>query len=116
MKRFYNQKKRNPTDYKEGEMVWLDAQNLKTFCPNKKLDQKKLGPFKILEKISQGAYQLLLPKSWNRIHPVFNEALLFPYHSPRYPNQSVPKPPGPVNQEGHPEYEVEEILASRKRG
>jgi len=51
MKRFYDQKKRNPTNYKEGEMVWLDARNLKTFRPNKKLDQKKLGPLKILEKI-----------------------------------------------------------------
>jgi len=47
---------------------------------------------------------------------VFNEVLLLPHHPPRYPSQSVPEPPGPINQEGYPEYEIEEILASRKRG
>src|SRR5712672_3555612 len=63
---------------KQGKMVWLDAWNLKTYRPSKKLDQKKLGPFRILEKIRQGSYRLQLPKSWNRVHPVFNEASCSP--------------------------------------
>ena len=96
--------------------MWLNAKNLKTLRPSKKLDQKKLGPFVILEKIGQSSYYLQLPKSWNRIHPVFNEILLSPYHPPNFGIQEIPAPPGPVDQEGHPEYEVEEILASRKRG
>src|SRR5882757_7924530 len=109
MKWFYDKRKGTPIDYKEGEMVWLDAQNLKMYWPSKKLNQKKLEPFKILEKIGHGSYRLQLPKSWNQIHSVFNEVLLLPHHPPQYPSQSI-------NQEGYPEYEIEEILVSRKRG
>jgi len=48
------------------------------------LDHKKLGPFTILEKIGKSAYRLKLPKSWNRVHPVFNELLLSSYHPPNF--------------------------------
>src|SRR5882757_11328057 len=116
MKRFYDWKKASSHDYKEGQMVWLDGRNIKTLRPSKKLDQKKLGPFKIVEMIGKRSYQLQLPRSWNRIHPVFNEVLLSPYYLPQFPTQQLPDPPGPVNMEGYPEYEVEEILSSRKRG
>src|ERR1700734_3387544 len=66
MKRFYNRKHKYPREYLKGQRVWLDARNLKTFRPSKKLDQKKLGPFTIIEKIGKGAYRLQLPKSWTR--------------------------------------------------
>ena len=116
MKRFYDRKQAPSYDYKEGQMVWLDGRNIKTFRPSKKLDQKRLGPFKILETIGRRSYRLQLPRSWNRIHPVFNEVLLSPYHPPQFPTQQLPSPPGPVNMEGYPEYEVEEILSARKQG
>src|SRR5258705_5481018 len=116
MTKFYNNKGERSREYVEGEKVWLSAKTLKTSRPSKKLDQRKLGPFTILEKIGQSSYRLQLPKSWNRIHPVFNEILLSPYHLPSFGIQEIPAPPGPVDQEGHPEYEVEDILAARKRG
>ena len=47
---------------------------------------------------------------------MFNEVLLSPYYAPTFPNQELPRSPEPINIEGHPEYEVEEILAARKRG
>ena len=47
---------------------------------------------------------------------MFNEVLLHPYHDPAFPNQSKPPPPPAVNVEGHPEYEVEEILGVQKFG
>ena len=47
---------------------------------------------------------------------MFNEILLTLYREPVYDHQKPLDPPGPVNMEGHPEYEVEEILQSRKRG
>ena len=100
----------------EGQRVWLDARNLKTFRPSKKLDQKKLGPFKIVKKIGRSAYQIQLPASWTRIHPVFNEVLLTPVDDPRFIQQKEPEPPGPINMEGEPEYEVEEVVSSQKRG
>src|SRR5882724_1912113 len=116
MKRGYDRKKEIGTEFEEGNKVWLDGRNLKTYRPGKKLDHEKLGPFVVLEKIGKSAYRLKLPKSWNRIHPVFNELLLSPYHPPVYPSQAIPEAPGPIIQEGHPEYNVEEVLAARKRG
>src|SRR5882724_13668003 len=116
MKRNYDKKKEIGTEFKEGNQVWLDGRNLKTYRPGKKLDHKKLGPFTVLEKIGKSAYRPKLPKSCNRIHPVFNEVLLTKYHPPNYRSQAIPEPPRPIMQEGFPEYNVEEVLAARKRG
>ena len=107
MKKHYDKRKEKGRDFEEGEKVWLDAKNLKTYRPGKKLDNKRLGPFTILEKVGNSAYRLQLPKSWNRIHPVFNEILLSPNHPPKFASQSIPEPPGPILQEGYPEYNVE---------
>ena len=113
MAEFYNRKRvkdkdGNPiyTSFKEGDKVWLDGHNLKTYRPSKKLDVKRLGPFLILEKIGKSAYRLRLPRSWNRIHPVFNEVLLTTHSVSQYQSQIQPEPPGPIDMEGHPEYEV----------
>ena len=116
MKKHYDRKREVGMEFEVGNQVWLDGKNLKTYRPGKKLDHKKLGPFVILEKIGKSAYRLKLPKSWNRIHSVFNEVLLSPYHLPNFASQAIPEPPGPIMQEGWPEYNVEEILAARKRG
>jgi len=53
----------------------LEAKNIHSNKPSKKLDQKRYGPFKILKAIRQGAFQLKLPKGWI-IHNVFSEDLL----------------------------------------
>ena len=66
--------------------------------------------------IGRRSYQLQLPRSWNQIHPVFNEVLLSPYYPPQFSTQQLPDPPEPVNMEGYLEYEVEEILSTRKQG
>ena len=50
-----------------------------------------------------------------KVHPVFLVVLLFKDPDDALPGQ-VNEPPPPVNIEGEPEYEVEEILASRKKG
>ncbi|KAG0156085.1 hypothetical protein PDIDSM_3261 [Penicillium digitatum] len=66
--------------YRPGQLVWLNEEypNLR---PQKKLDWKNLGPFKVLEAISAHAYKLELPASM-KIHPVFNVSLLQPAHEP----------------------------------
>lgn len=74
MKRFYDAGRR-PENFKVGDMVWLDAQNLATERPSKKLDWKRLGPFQIEKKISNLAYQLRLPRHF-QIHPVISVARL----------------------------------------
>ena len=87
----------------------MEGKNITTTRPAKKLDDKRYGPFKILEKIGSSAYKLDLPKTWKAIHPVFNETLLTPFHKPVFANQKKPPPPPAVEVEGSPEYEVETI-------
>ncbi|SJL11860.1 uncharacterized protein ARMOST_15271 [Armillaria ostoyae] len=78
MKKAYDKHKRSALTYK------------------KKLDDKQVGPFKIL-KTGTSAYKLKLLPHW-RIHPCFNKKLLTPYISP-------------VEEE----WEIEEILDSKTR-
>ena len=46
------------------------------------MDARYLGPFTVTKKIGKLAYRLDLPPSMARIHPVFNIALLEPWHEP----------------------------------
>jgi hypothetical protein len=50
-----------------GSKVWLDAWNVQTTRPIKKLDWKRLGLFKVRKRVSPYAYELELPVSI-RIH------------------------------------------------
>ena len=75
IKRQFDKKRQNPQGLKEGDDIWLEAENIHSNRPSKKLDQKWYGSFKILKVIGQGAFQLKLPEGW-MIHNVFNEDLL----------------------------------------
>ena len=55
--------------------MWLEAKNIHSKQPSKKLDQKRYGPFKILKDIGQRVFQIELPEGW-MIHNMFNEDLL----------------------------------------
>ena len=61
MKWFYNQTKGESIQYKKGDKVWLKATNIITKYLMKKLDNKHLGPFEILEKVGKSAYCFKLP-------------------------------------------------------
>ena len=74
MKRFYDAKRR-PDEFQVGDEVWLNAKDLTTERPSKKLDYKRLGPFPITRKISDLAYELKLPASF-KIHPVISASRL----------------------------------------
>ncbi|SJL16481.1 uncharacterized protein ARMOST_20007 [Armillaria ostoyae] len=80
--------------------------------PKKKLDDKHVGQFKILEKTGASAYKLGLPPHW-KIHPCFNEKLLTPYTPPSFPNQEQPPPPPPDLIEDEEQWELEEVLNSK---
>src|SRR3989440_11800165 len=77
MKRYYDKGRRDAPTLKRGDKVYLLRCNIRTKCPSNKLDFKKIGPFKILEKRSTVNYKLELPKGM-RIHPVFHISLLEP--------------------------------------
>ena len=60
-----------------GDEVWLLRGHIQTTRPSSKLDFKRLGRFKIIEKISSYTYKLYLPASM-KCHPVFHVSLLEP--------------------------------------
>jgi len=91
--------------------VWLLPRNIKTTRPSKKLDYKKIGPFKILAKIGTSTYKLALPPSM-AIHNTFYISLLEPYQDSRFPSE-IKEPTPPIQIEGEDEYELDEIIDSR---
>jgi hypothetical protein len=71
MKEYADMLQKEAVEFKEGDRVWLDAENLQMEGPLKKLDVKQMGPFEVLEKVGPCAYRLKLPASW-RVHPMFH--------------------------------------------
>ncbi|SJL16280.1 uncharacterized protein ARMOST_19800 [Armillaria ostoyae] len=114
MKAQYDKKKKAALTYQPGDKVWLDTTNLHLARPKKKLDDKRVGPFTILEKRGLSAYKLKLPLTW-KIYPVFNETLLNPYIAPTFSNQQQEPPPPPDIINDEPEYEVEAIINHKTR-
>ena len=105
-----NRKRQPARCYKVGQYVWLDARNIHTARPQKKLDWKYLGPFRVSAVVSSHAYRLELPASM-RIHPVFYVDRLRPADNVPLPGQR-PGPPPHIEVDGVEEYEVEEIVDS----
>ena len=100
--------------YKTGDQGWLEGRNLRIDRPSAKLAPKRHGPFKIKKVLSPITYQLELPPQW-KIHDVFHADLLTPYRETELHGPNFTKPP-PDLIDGEEEYEIEEILQSRKYG
>ncbi|QRW18646.1 Retrotransposable element Tf2 protein [Rhizoctonia solani] len=99
-------------EYSIGEKVWLDGKNVELRTNSNKLDPKRLGPFEVLEKVSSHAYRLKLPETL-KIHDVFYVGLLSRVHIS--PSQPFPERPPPETIEGEEEYEVEQIIDSKRQ-
>jgi len=114
IKKQYDKRTRQSQGLKTGEQVWLEARNIQTNQPSKKLDQKRYGPFTIKKKIRQRTYRLKLPEEW-AIHDVFNEDLLTCCKKAEFASQHKDPAPLPdiINEEE--EYEVEEIRGHCKK-
>ncbi|KAF8748806.1 hypothetical protein RHS01_10558 [Rhizoctonia solani] len=98
-------------EFEVGEEAWLDAKNvnLKTLSP--KLTEQRLGPFKVIEKISNQAYQLELPPTM-RIHNVFYVGLLSKVK--RDKKCTFENCPPPVTVDREEEYKVEGITDAKE--
>jgi hypothetical protein len=96
------------------QKVWLEGTHLCTTHLTTKLRAKCFGPFKVTEVLSAVTYRLNLPPAW-KIHNAFHMAVLHPYketelHGPNF----IEAPPDLI--EGHKEWEVDSVLASRHIG
>ena len=114
MKNTHNNQACPAANYQEGDQIYLEVTNIQTDCPSQKLDNRCYGPFKVKRKVDQAAYELNLLEKWKGVYLVFNEIYLSPYYTSLFSTQQPPPPPLAVEVEGKPEYEVEEVLSSRK--
>ena len=103
---------RREVDFDVGDHVWLNIKYWNTARPSLKLDNKNSGPFKIVAKEGH-SFRIRLPASM-QINPVMSPDKLRKSAEDPLPGQ-VNKPEDPVQIAGDLEYEVEEILAVRKR-
>jgi Chromo (CHRromatin Organisation MOdifier) domain len=110
---FWN-KKTTFRPYQKGQKVWIEGTHLKTAHPTTKLRAKRFGPLKITEAISPMTYRVQLPTQW-RIHNVFHATLLHPYKTMELYGRTFSEPP-PDLIAGQEEWEVENVLASRRQG
>ena len=103
---------RREADFDVEDHVWLNTKYWNTARPSLKLDNNNSGPFKIVAKEGH-SFRLKLPTSI-KINPVMSPDKLRKSAGDLLPGQ-VNKPQDPVEIAGDIEYEVEEILAVRKR-
>lgn len=101
--------------YKEGDQVWLDARNITSARPMKKLDSKFYGPFRIDKVLGSHTYRLQLPDEMKRIHSSFHPSMLLPADQPPLPGQvDPPARPISIDENGEVLWAVEAILKSRR--
>ena len=100
-------------NYNVGNLVLLATKNLHLQGP-RKLQDRFVGPFKVLQRIGQTAYKLDLSGQRHRqalrnIHDIFHVSLLRP-HRDNGLGTDIP----PIDVDGEVEFEVEAILKHRQ--
>jgi hypothetical protein len=113
MARYYDQNRTKAPEYKPGDRVYLDASDIQTTRPSRKLSHRHLGPFRVEERVGNSVYRLRLPPSMKRLHPVFNVVKLTPAPADPIIGRRLPPPPLPEIIDGEEEWVVEEILDSK---
>jgi len=110
MGRYYDRKAKQQADFKVGDLIILNAKNIRTKPPSKKLAPKLYGPFKILDERGELAYKLEISNRW-KIQLVFHVSLLEPYRTSTRPAREEP-PMTPEERDGDLEWKVEKIVKS----
>ena len=113
MAKYYDWRRTPAPDYQPRDRVYLDASDIHTTRPSRKLSHQRLGPFPIVNKVGNNAYRLHLPPSMSRLHLVFNVVKLTPAPDDPIPGHRLQPPPLLEIVNGAEEWIVEEILDSR---
>ena len=80
----YADKRRKPLDFEVGDMVFLKISPMKgvmRFGIKGKLNPRFIGPFEILKRVGDLAYELALPPAISSVHNVFHISMLRKYIS-----------------------------------
>jgi transposase InsO family protein len=116
----HHNESRREKEFQPGDQVLLQRQHVTPPAlrdqPSTKLQPKYIGPYKIIKKVGENAYELELPPNIN-IHPVINVERLreFQESPAEFGDRGEDRPPA-IDVQGAPEFEVEQILKSRTRG
>jgi hypothetical protein len=114
MKKYADLKRKDAPEFKIGDLIMLDRRHIQTRQPKDKLDYKRYGPFTIEKVVSLTAIRLSLPRKW-KMHNTFHVSLLEPYNNGTRPPPDLLKIiDESVDIEGNEEWDIEEILWSRK--
>ena len=94
--------------------MFIHAKFFRFTHPTRKLAERNLGPYKVLGKVGPQSYQIELPNTFKGVHPIFHISQLEPAHPNTIPGRVQPPHP-PVEVEGEEEYEIDEIVDSKKQ-
>jgi len=97
-------------DIETGDLLMLNAKNIKRKRPTGKFTPRLHCPFKVLERKGNRAFKLDIPARW-KIQPVFHVSLLEPNKVSDRPNREQP-PREHEDVEADLEWEVEKIVKS----
>ena len=110
-----NRYRNTAPQYRKGNFVWLDTENLFTKQLCWKLENCCAGPYSVRRVISTHAVELVLPEDI-RVHLVFYVNLLKPATiNPPHAGHIQP-PPSPIEVDGEAEQKVTAIVNSRYFG
>jgi hypothetical protein len=115
----YYDRNKEAIRFQEGDTVMLNTSGLDIDVLHgrpAKLAPKWVGPFTVVRPGPHpDTYELdLLTTSFSSLYPVFHVDVLRPYYQPSTsPHRLVEERPPPVNVQGIPEYQPEEILAEK---
>ena len=103
---YYSDLNRVDRQFKVGDKVTICTSHLKLRNqPSNKLRQRFIGPYPITKVLSPVSYELQLPGTLNRIHPVFHISKLIATNVPEAPMDITP-----AALEEDNEFQVESIL------
>nr|BAF99128.1 pol polyprotein [Pyricularia oryzae] len=106
-------KKLRPVDFTVGDAVYVSKKGFSTEAPTTKLDSQNAGPWTILGE--KGHSFILDTPAWYKGSKLFHASRLRKAATDPLPQQ-YQKPEPPVEINGEPEWEVEQVLASRLFG